>query len=238
VDGSVPQIFNIVAVDNSARFFGGAIACWGSYPVIVNSILWTNSATNDPEINIEYGSAPMIMYCNINDSIPGDGNINVEPLFRDTENNDYHLMAIECGDSCDSPLIDAGNPNNEDDSLDCDWGLGTLISDMGAYGGGIAQLGIDDNESVKTPERITLSQNYPNPFNAVTTIHYNLPTASDIVIDIYDILGRRVEALYKGQQQAGKHSIIWNADRFSSGAYFYKLTADDFRQTRKMMLLK
>ena len=57
-------------------------------------------------------------------------------------------------------------------------------------------------------------------------------------LDIYDLLGRKVQMLYNGPQPPGRHSLIWNADGFSSGVYFYKLTAGEFEQTEKMMLVK
>ena len=81
-------------------------------------------------------------------------------------------------------------------------------------------------------------ENYPNPFNATTTIQYNLPMASDVTIDIYDLLGNKVETLIDKNQQAGYHRVIWNADDFSSGMYFYKIQARDFMDSRKMLLLK
>ena len=83
-----------------------------------------------------------------------------------------------------------------------------------------------------------LMQNYPNPFNALTVISYDLPKPSVIAIDIYDILGRKVSRLFEGIQPAGSHSVIWRADGFSSGLYFYKLQAGDYIESKKMLLLK
>jgi hypothetical protein len=88
------------------------------------------------------------------------------------------------------------------------------------------------------PRSASLYPNYPNPFNAATTIKYDLPISSEIRLDICDILGRKVQTIYNGKQPAGSHSVIWNADRFSSGIYFYKLTAGEYEQAEKMMLIK
>ena len=88
------------------------------------------------------------------------------------------------------------------------------------------------------PAAFSLSPNYPNPFNASTTIRLSLPETAPVTLDIYDLLGRRVETLYNGPQPPGEHSLIWHADGFSSGVYFYKLTAGEFEQTEKMVLLK
>ncbi len=88
------------------------------------------------------------------------------------------------------------------------------------------------------PEEYRLSQNYPNPFNAATTISYSLPEQSKICIEVFDILGRKVQTLFEGEQPAGIHSLTWNADSFSSGIYFYKLSAADIIRTEKMLLIK
>lgn len=88
------------------------------------------------------------------------------------------------------------------------------------------------------PIQFSLSLNYPNPFNASTVIQYNLPLSSDVTLDIYNLLGRRVETLIDKPQPAGYHQAIWIADGFSSGMYFYKITAGDYAETRKMLLLK
>jgi hypothetical protein len=93
-------------------------------------------------------------------------------------------------------------------------------------------------EEINGPERFSLSQNYPNPFNASTAIRYNLTEPAKVTIGIYDILGRRVRTLVREKQQAGRHSIVWNADGFSSGMYFYRIQAGDYTKTKKMLLLK
>lgn len=93
-------------------------------------------------------------------------------------------------------------------------------------------------QGAQIPTAFSLSPNYPNPFNARTTIGYTLPQPSAAKLDIYDVLGRKVQTLYDGRQTAGEHSIIWDADGFSSGTYFYRLTAGEFEQSEKMMLVK
>lgn len=94
-----------------------------------------------------------------------------------------------------------------------------------------------DTES-RLPEYFQVFQNYPNPFNTSTIIQYNLPKASDVTIDIYDLLGRRIKTLVHQHQLAGNHSVVWAAGEIASGLYFYKIQAGDFIQTRKMLLLK
>ncbi|MEE9552992.1 MAG: T9SS type A sorting domain-containing protein [candidate division Zixibacteria bacterium] len=97
-------------------------------------------------------------------------------------------------------------------------------------------LGIDDD--IRIPEFYSLAQNYPNPFNASTTINYSLPEGSNVTIDVYDIIGRKIKTLFSDHQSAGQHSVVWNADNVSSGVYFYRISSDDYSQTRRCNLLK
>jgi len=90
----------------------------------------------------------------------------------------------------------------------------------------------------KTPISYGLEQNYPNPFNPITRINYSLPTSGLVTLKVYDILGREVATLVNSQVAAGKHTATFNATHFASGIYFYRLTAGEFVQIKKMMLLK
>jgi len=98
------------------------------------------------------------------------------------------------------------------------------------------RVGID--EDAKLPDDFALNQNYPNPFNANTTIEYALPIDCHVKIAVYDIMGRQIANLINKKQPAGYHKTVWKTRDISSGIYFYKITADDFARTRKMMLLK
>jgi hypothetical protein len=101
--------------------------------------------------------------------------------------------------------------------------------------------GIDDHEQAGNyalPAIYALNQNYPNPFNAGTVIRYELPQQSHVIIEIYDILGRKVTTLTDDLQPPGYHQVIWNAENVSSGVYFYKLQAGNYSETKKMTLVK
>jgi hypothetical protein len=87
-------------------------------------------------------------------------------------------------------------------------------------------------------DKITLAQNYPNPFNPTTTINYQLPKNSDVTLSIYNILGQKVAVLVNSKQIAGNYNVQWNASKFPSGLYFYKLQIKNNTQIRKMMLIK
>ncbi|MFQ5868261.1 MAG: right-handed parallel beta-helix repeat-containing protein [Candidatus Zixiibacteriota bacterium] len=88
------------------------------------------------------------------------------------------------------------------------------------------------------PKAFALQGNYPNPFNLSTVIQYQLPVDCYVRLEVYDLLGRKVATLAEGEQKAGYRSFIWDASKVSSSIYIYKLTAGDFTQARKMMLVK
>ena len=100
---------------------------------------------------------------------------------------------------------------------------------------------ISDSDGIPTSYKI--HQNYPNPFNPVTTLRYDLPEDAVVNITIYDMMGRQVRTLVSSQQTVGYKSVLWNATNdagspVSAGLYFYMIQAGEFRQTRKMVLVK
>jgi hypothetical protein len=88
------------------------------------------------------------------------------------------------------------------------------------------------------PESYALSQNYPNPFNPTTEINFDLPVASKVSLVIYNVLGQEVESLVDRNMDAGSHTVSWDASNYSSGVYFYRISAENFTETKKMMMLK
>jgi hypothetical protein len=106
------------------------------------------------------------------------------------------------------------------------------IIDVGDVSTGI------DKESDEIPAVYALHQNYPNPFNPSTLITFDIPQASFVSIEVFDVLGRKVTALAEEQKNAGKYRIQFNGAGLSSGIYFYTIKAKDFLQTKKMILMK
>jgi hypothetical protein len=92
--------------------------------------------------------------------------------------------------------------------------------------------------SNSTPQNYELKQNYPNPFNPVTVIKYLLPSESKVSLKIYDMLGKEVITLVNAIQTPGEHIVNFNASNLTSGIYLYKITAGNFTQTKKLVLLK
>ena len=112
-------------------------------------------------------------------------------------------------------------------------GLKSIRSiEVGSYDGAIVDAKINS-----LPRDYALSQNYPNPFNPVTTIEFALPVAGEWQLTVYNILGQQVET-WHDRSEGGYYKIAWDASKYSSGVYFYRLTAGDFKATRKMVLLK
>lgn len=83
-----------------------------------------------------------------------------------------------------------------------------------------------------------LSQNYPNPFNPATQIRFSIPAAGFVNLSVFDFSGRKVAELVNGTNPAGEFSVDFNATGLSSGVYFYRLTAGNFTEVKKMTLLK
>jgi len=90
----------------------------------------------------------------------------------------------------------------------------------------------------EVPDVFALNQNYPNPFNPSTEISFDLPVASHVELTIYNVLGQKVETLVDREMEARSHTVTWNADPYSTGVYFYRITAKDFTETKKMLMLK
>ena len=97
---------------------------------------------------------------------------------------------------------------------------------------------IDDELTDPLPFKFALAQNYPNPFNPSTTVNYTLAEQSHVRLEIYNILGQRVEVIVDDSKGPGSHAKTWHAVDVPSGVYFYRILAGDFDYTRKMILLK
>ena len=119
----------------------------------------------------------------------------------------------------------------------CEFGLDDIYWDGGET------TSIIEDEFGENPTKFNLQNSFPNPFNPVTTLRYDLPEDALVNITIYDMVGRVVKTLMNDQQTAGYKSIQWNATNdagspVSAGIYLYMIQAGDFRQTKKMVLLK
>jgi len=99
-------------------------------------------------------------------------------------------------------------------------------------------LVVNDVDELPIVNTFNLEQNYPNPFNPGTTINYSLAERSAVTLKVYDVLGNEVANLVNTNQEAGQHSINFDASSLSSGLYIYTLNTGNFTSSKKMMLLK
>ena len=221
---------------------------------ITNSILWNNG--NNPILLVNVGMNGSFLTVNYSDIqfgldsliVPDSlsvinwevGNLDSDPLFVDTLNNDFHLQdlspCIASGiDSIEiaglwryAPLTDIeGNPRP--------YPVGTM-PDMGAYESHYP-VKVEDN-NLNLPTEFALYQNYPNPFNPSTKISWQSPVSGWHTLTVYDILGNEVAILVNEEKPAGEYEIEFNANKLSSGVYFYQLKAGNYLNIKKMILLK
>ena len=240
-NGSSPKFVNITSADNIAETAGGTFYLNpNSNPEIINSIMFGNTK---PEIYLG-GGTPIVTYSIIDsgatESFFGTGCLDTDPKFEMTTGNYYYLSSTACGYSLNSDAIDAGHPDSLDAVLDCEEGLGTQRADMGYYGGRYSDMpvGVKDEIETQIPNKYELAQNYPNPFNPSTTIQFAIPKAGMVSLKVYNILGEEVATLINREMNAGFQSVNFDASNLSSGLYFYRISASNFLDVKKMLLLK
>jgi hypothetical protein len=150
------------------------------------------------------------------------------------ELSQYDTLTMQVGFNCPEPL-DAGNCRlivwvQADDNSH------KILQAAGIKLNQLRPVAVD--YEIRSPRDFYLSQNYPNPFNAQTRIEYSLASPSQVNLEIYDILGRRIETLVNEIQQPGVQSVIWDAEDMPSGIYFYRIQAGGCIETKKMNLMK
>ncbi|GEM_PF-2977742 len=216
---------------------GGAVhsRAGGIETNVINSIFWNNSS------DIGYGSethgaVTHVYYSDLQqtENIEGSNNLSENPMFVD--DTLYFDLSLRRG----SPCIDAGT-----DLLVI--GSDTLFqSDSSGYNGAAPDMGVVESDYVSAieevanllPQDFELMQNYPNPFNPVTTIRYKLAENAHVNLAVYDIQGREVTTLVDAQQNAGSYSMQFKASNLASGVYIYKITAGNYTNIKKMILVR
>lgn len=102
----------------------------------------------------------------------------------------------------------------------------------------LAFSGVNSVEEAATPLKFSLEQNYPNPFNPTTVVTYQLPVAVNVRLSVHNLLGQEVAVLVNGQKGPGTYEVRFDAARYPSGMYLYRLQAGSFVQTRTMSLVR
>jgi len=255
------DFINCTIVNNIGVTSGGLKIQNKSTSKVINSIFWGNypdqislqspdaSSVSSIYLNyndIQFGIDSIKLYDPISVLNWGVGNIDSYPVFLDTLNSDYHLQNVSpcIGTGIDSieiegmwyycPLTDIeGNPRP---------GPVGSMPDMGAYESPFP-VGIEDDLGI--PSVYALYQNFPNPFNPGTKISWQSPVGSHQAIKVFDVLGNEIATLVDEYKPAGKYEIEFNAEKLSSGIYFYQLKVypanggtGSFVETKKMILLR
>ena len=94
------------------------------------------------------------------------------------------------------------------------------------------------NISTEIPSAFSLGQNYPNPFNSTSKLKFQIAKLGSVKIVVYDIMGREVQTLVNESLKPGTYETSFDGSLLNSGVYFYKITAGDFSQTKKMLIIK
>jgi len=169
-----------------------------------------------------------VAVCEYSDIINGTGQawfnqgcIDMDPFFEDTLQNNYNLME-------GSPCVDSGDPESPLDPDGTRADMGALYFDQ--------STGLDEKGNL--PEYPNVMYCYPNPFNASTTFRYFLNSDSEIIIEIFNILGQRVDILSGGMKKEGAHAVNWNAGSEPSGVYFARISTGGETASIKMVLMK
>ena len=231
--GSDVYCCNITVTDNYAQTSCGGIKCSSTSNLeMYNSILWNDT---QPEI---IGNNVSVMYSDIQGGWIGTGNIDIDPMFADTLNEDYRLTE-------NSPCIDTGISDTTGLNIppwDMEgnkrmWdgnGDGIAVIDMGAYEYDAPSYSIDPPDIQNT----LLMYNFPNPTKTSTTIHYSLKQNSYVKISIYNIKGQLVSTLVNEDKPKGDHSVIYHTEKLNSGVYFYKIETYDLFEIKKLVVIK
>ncbi len=141
----------------------------------------------------------------------------------------------------DKELLMFADEDGEDDDIDCAelaiYNYPLTEAEIKALGG-FGHIVSVEKEDGSIPVDFSLSQNYPNPFNPMTKIDYTMPVAGNVVIKLYDILGKEVGIIENSFKNAGNYSVSFDASRLASGVYIYKMVSGDFSAIKKLLLLK
>jgi CubicO group peptidase (beta-lactamase class C family) len=101
-----------------------------------------------------------------------------------------------------------------------------------------AQFGVTEAENSVPVSDVRLHQNYPNPFSSTTNIPFSLQCTGDVILKVYDVIGREVATLIDATMEAGEYAIVWNGAGFPCGVYYYRLSSAGGIQTRRCIVLK
>lgn len=273
---SSPIISNNIIVNNDGNMAGAMIIRTDSNPLIINNTIANNSSGNslifvfqadatimnsilhhDGEVMIEVDSDVDITYSLVSGGYEGTGNIDTDPLFSSPSagsGSEYDGTSALWYLQEDSPCIDAGDPDPEYNDIEDPenpgyalWpAMGTIVNDMGAYGGLGFDHSVSADDEVISVQTNTSIKAFPNPFNPATTIALSLGEQDHdkpLTLKVYNVRGQLVKTLIDNKIVSAEHTVVWNGmdqsgRTVSSGIYLVAVDTATSRSTRKIMLLK
>jgi predicted GH43/DUF377 family glycosyl hydrolase len=218
-------------------------------PIIINTILWDNKADQGSQIYLDVASID-VAYSDVQGGWDGEGNIDVDPLFAKSSfqlsDSSYCIGAGIASINISDTLLHCppndmeGNPRPDPVGSNPDIG-----ANENERSDPIPILTTIDGNHSDLPFQFALMQNYPNPFNPKTIINYQLPARSAggsitnyVELSIYNLLGQKMATLVSERQKEGTYQVTWDGGNFPSGIYYYRLSAGEFVETKKLMLLR
>jgi hypothetical protein len=229
-----PQFINNTIAYNFASDGGGGFYASTANPIIMNSILWGDTATSEI---FPVSSSVDVVYSNVQNGWTGEGNIDANPLFTDT------LGRISSISPCNNAGVDSiqilttlyrsprtdlfGNPRPRPVGTSPDIGSHELQTSTAVESAG------------EIPNGFALLQNYPNPFNPTTEIQFSVAEKGRATLEVFNILGQKVATLFDDVAEAGQYyNVKFNAVNLASGMYLYKLQSGAKSEVKKLMVLK
>lgn len=222
-----------ISLDNGTSYAGSAFSLsYDSRMLMLSRIEPTDRLSGQSEKGYyEYadGRVATIVFDMTGNVLPADSGAIFSAYFDVKEDSPYGQADIAIFEAA------AVVPELAYDTLDVTNGY-VLVQEVTSTGGG-------DDKPPAAPIRFVLGQNYPNPFNPSTKIEYSIEKPCQVKIVIYNVAGQRVRTLVDERKVVGNYSVIWDGrtDRggqASTGVYFYKIFADKFRSSKKMIMLR
>ncbi len=164
----------------------------------------------------------------------------LDSLISDADTLQQNQYTSESWSSFSSALISAKKAKEKNYSYQISAAdtLGNAKALLDTAINGLVKVSTDIRDMKNTPKHFELYQNYPNPFNPATKISYSVPKNGYVSLKVYNLLGEEIATLYEGVRQAGHYVVTFNGSGFASGMYLYQLKADNFTETKKLILLK
>lgn len=247
VEGVISEVFNVTRIDSISALN----VLSSNNPLPEFQTLTTGFiGTGDGVVDKEKWESVLVKYVNVNvDSANADGTSNFGEIFV---NDGSGRTRVELQDG-NHKYHNLWDPNLANDTTLIQVQKGDRFSELRGVmffsfsnyklvprknDDFIGYQPTDIKDNVTSVSEYSLKQNYPNPFNPATTIEYSIPKSGNISLKIFNVLGQEVKSLINQNQNAGTYRISFDASSLPSGIYFYALSADNFVQVKKMMLIK